>query len=353
MKKMLSLLLAMTMALSLAACGSSGGAAQSGSSASGSGSASQSSAPSDPKVTLTYAEVNPEDSLMGSTAKAFKDKVEELTGGSVTIDVQYSGVLGAESDVLDTMLGGGGTIDIARVATFSLTSYGAKETSLLSVPYTFESRDHFWKFAASDLGKQILNEPEEAGLGVRGLFYAEEGFRNFFFKDAVSGISDLAGKKIRVSNDPIMTGMVKGLGASPTVVSFTELYTSLSSGVVDGAEQPIANYKSNAFNEVAPYMILDRHTLGCAEVIMSDAAWDKLTDTQKSAVQEASTYASNFNAQQSEKIENDCISALKTSGVTFVEVTDIQAWKDACKDIISQSTKGMEADYQAICDMAK
>ena len=251
------------------------------------------------------------------------------------------------------MIGGGGTIDIARVATFSLTSYGAKETSLLSVPYTFVNRAHFWKFAASDLGTQILNEPEKVGLGIQGLFYAEEGFRHFFFKDPVTGIQDLAGKKIRVSNDPTMTGMVQGLGASPTVVSFTELYTSLSSGVVDGAEQPIANYKSNAFNEVAPYMILDGHTLGCAEVIVTDAAWGKLTDAQKAAIQEAGKYASDFNANLSEKNENDCIDALKAAGVTFIQVTDIQAWKDACKDIIAQCTQGMETEYQAICDMAK
>jgi TRAP-type C4-dicarboxylate transport system substrate-binding protein len=74
-----------------------------------------------------------------------------------------------------------------------------------------------------------------------------------------------------------MTGMVKGLGASPTVVSFGELYSALQTGVVDGAEQPIANYKSNAFQEVAPYLILDGHTLGAIQVVISDNAWKKLT----------------------------------------------------------------------------
>lgn len=81
----------------------------------------------DDPVTLVYAEVNPEDSLMGQTANAFKEKVEELTEGSVKVDIQYAGVLGDEATVLDTMIGGGGTVDVARVATFSLTNYGAKE----------------------------------------------------------------------------------------------------------------------------------------------------------------------------------------------------------------------------------
>ena len=129
-----------------------------------------------PAVTLVYAEVNPlEGTIVGQTATAFKDKVEELSGGSITIDIQANGVLGAESDVLDTMLGGGGTIDMARISAFALTSYGGEKSSLLSVPFTFVNRDHFWNFATSDLAQEFLLEPHENGSGIRGLFYGEEG----------------------------------------------------------------------------------------------------------------------------------------------------------------------------------
>lgn len=181
----------------------------------------------------------------------------------------------------------------------------------------------------------------------------EEGFRHFFFKDAVAGIDDLAGKKLRVSNDPIMTGMVNGLKANPTVVAFGELYQSLSSGVVDGAEQPIVNYQSNAFHEVAPYMLLDGHTLGCAEVIITDNAWGKLSAEQQEAVIEAGKAASEFNAAKSAEIEAQCMEELKAAGVTFVDVADKAVWQEACADIISQYTEGLEAEYQAIQDMAK
>ncbi len=302
-------------------------------------------------VTLVYAEVNPIDSLMGQTAQVFKDKVEELTNGSVTVDIQASGVLGDEAAVLDTIMMGGDTVDIARVATFSMTNYGVKKTVLLSVPYTFTGREHFWAFAGSELGTEFLNEDND--LGAKGLFYVEEGFRHFFFKDAVAGIDDLAGKKLRVSNDPIMTGMVNGLKANPTVVAFGELYQSLSSGVVDGAEQPIVNYQSNAFHEVAPYMLLDGHTLGCAEVIITDNAWGKLSAEQQEAVIEAGKAASEFNAAKSAEIEAQCMDELKAAGVTFVDVADKTVWQEACADIISQYTEGLEAEYQAIQDMAK
>lgn len=363
MKKLASVLLALVMVLGLAAC--AGGGTQTTSSQPAASTEPASSvaaaepaketapaASSDPKVTLTYAEVNPETSLMGMTANAFKTKVEELTGGSVTINVQYGGVLGAEGDVLDTMIGGGGTVDLARISAFSLTSYGTKRSSLLSVPFTFTGREHFWKYANSDLATQLLMEPHDIGLGVRGMYYLEEGFRHFFFSKEVAGMGDLAGKKIRVSTDPIMTGMVAGLKATATVVSFNELYTSLSSGVVDGAEQPIVNYQSNSFNEVAPYMILDGHTLGAAQVIMTDAAWDKLTAAQQAAVVEAGKFASDFNAGESAKIEEKCIGELKAAGVTFVEVANKQEWKDACATVIADAIKGNEADYNTIVGMA-
>ncbi|HSR04686.1 MAG TPA: C4-dicarboxylate ABC transporter substrate-binding protein, partial [Proteiniclasticum sp.] len=87
-----------------------------------------------PEVTLVYAEVNPLETIVGQTDTAFKEKVEELSGGKITIDIQASGVLGSENDVLDTMLGGGGTIQMSRISAFALTSYGGEKSKLLSIP---------------------------------------------------------------------------------------------------------------------------------------------------------------------------------------------------------------------------
>jgi hypothetical protein len=112
------------------------------------------------------------------------------------------GVLGSENDVLDAILGGSTSIDISRISAFALTSYGAKKSMLLSVPFTFENRAHFWKFANSDLAPQFLNEPQELGLPIRGIFYGEEGFRHFFTKKPIAGINDLKGMKLRVSRIP-------------------------------------------------------------------------------------------------------------------------------------------------------
>lgn len=307
----------------------------------------------DPAVTLVMAEVNPLDTIVGQMDSKFKEEVERLSGGSITIDLQASGVLGSENDVLDAMLGGAGTIQMSRISAFALTSYGGTKSSLLSLPYTWESRDHWWAFAESDLAQEILQEPSENGSGVRGLFYGEEGFRHFFSATEMNDISDLSGMKIRVSNDPIMNGLVEGLGASPTVVDFGELYSALQTGVVDAAEQPIANYKSNAFPEVANNLILDGHTLGAVQVIITDDAWNSLTEAQQEAMTEAGKNASAFCKEMSASAEEEVLQALKDEGCNVVEVTDLTPWQEATKKVIEENTKGQEELYQQLLDFAK
>lgn len=355
-KQILSVLLVAVMLLGLAACGGTTSSAPAASTPAASTPAASTPAAAgdvanDPAVTLVYAEVNPLDTIVGQTATAFKEKVEELSGGSITIDIQASGVLGSENDVLDNILAGGDTIDMSRISAFALTSYGCNKSKLLSIPFTFESRAHFWNFANSELAPEFLNEPQELGLPVRGIFYGEEGFRHFFTVNEVNSIEDLAGMKLRVSNDPVMNGMVEGLGASPTVVSFGELYSALQTGVVDGAEQPIANYKSNAFPEVANNLILDGHTLGAVQVIITDTAWAKLTEAQQNVLMEAGAYAQDFNANLSETEENKVLEDLKAEGCNVVEVTDKSVWADACKDVIEANTADQAELYQQLLDM--
>lgn len=288
-------------------------------------------AAADPAVTLVMAEVNPLDTTVGMTDVKFKEAVEAMSGGSITIDLQDSGVLGDEATVLDTMIGGAGTIDISRISAFALSSYGCNKATLLSLPFLWESRDHWWNFVHSDLAEEFLNEPQENGVPLRGIYYGEEGFRHFFFKDDVEGIDDLKGLKIRVSNDPIMTGLVEAFGANPTNVAFTELYSGLSSGVCDAAEQPIANYKSNSFQEVAPCLLLDGHTLGAVQVVVADTGWMKLTENQQQVLYDAGKIVEDYCEELSVENENKVLDELKGEGVNVVEVEDLTPWQEAAK----------------------
>ena len=309
-------------------------------------------------IKLTYAEVNPvpatleendeKGSVVSDVAWAFKTKLEELSNGEITVDLQGGGVLGSEKDVLANVLGGDTSVDIVRISAFALNQYGAKKSVFLTLPYVFSSEEHYWKFVKSDLAKEMLAEAKEVGQPWTGLAYGEEGYRHFFSKVDIKTIDDLKGLKIRVSDDPIMTGMLPGLGAAFTPVSFGELYSALQTGVVDCAEQPITNYLSNSFQEVAPYMLRDGHTLGTIELIATDSCFAKLSDEQKAMVQEAADYAMTECEKSVMARQEEAYNKLIEMGCTINEVEDKTVWQEATKAVLEANIAGMEDIYDAI-----
>ena len=356
-KKLISAVLCAVMTASLVAgCGLSGGSSASSSApaaepaAEGEATAEAAPAASGDVITLKMAEVNPlENTVCGAMDLKFKEEVERLSGGQIQIDLQGGGVLGVEADILDGMVGGTGTVDICRISAFALTSYGTKKSVLLSLPYTFADRNHYWNFA-------ILNESEELGLGVKGLYFGEEGFRHFFTVQdkPISSPADMKGMKIRVSNDPIMTKMVQSLGATPSPVSMSEIYSSMQNGTIDGAEQPTVNYAGNSFQEVGPNLTLDGHTLGAMMTIITDAAWNGLTEEQQGWILEAGKTASDYCREVSEQKENEVLEQLKADGINVIEIADKTDWQAACKPIADEYATGELADvYAALLDLAK
>ena len=167
------------------------------------------------EITLVMAEVNPDGTISAEMDKAFKQKVEELSGGKIKIDLQMGGTLGDEESVMALLKKPNSSIHLERISAFTLTAHGCQKSSLLTIPFTFSGKEHFWNFAASPFATEILDEPYEKGVGVKGLFYGEEGFRHFFSTKPLSGTEDFAGLKLRITPDAIMKGVADGLKADP------------------------------------------------------------------------------------------------------------------------------------------
>ena len=304
----------------------------------------------DPEVTLVFAEVNPLDTIIGQFDAKFAEEVEKLSGGSVKIDMQASGVLGAEGDFLEDMTSGFGSIDMARISVSTLTTYNTPKAALLALPFAFQSHEHFWNFANSDAAQECLAEAEELQLGVRGICYGEEGFRHMFFNKEVTDLEGFQGLKIRVSTDPTMVAMINAFGANATVVAYGELYQSLDSGVVDGAENPLNNYKLNSFYQVAPWLVMTGHQLGVSELIITDKAWDSMTEAQHECIKAAAMIAQDYDHQIVEEGEAASLEELKELGVHITEVEDKTPWTDAVADLIAENTADYAELWQAIQD---
>jgi len=302
---------------------------------------------------FVMAEVNPIDTIVGQTDKAFADKVEELSNGTMTVELHCDAELGTEIDVVTGMIDGDSDVDICRTSAFQFNNFGCHMPLVLSLPFTFENEEHFWKFADSDLAKEFLDEPLEYNLGVRGLFFGEEGFRHFFSDKPINGIDDLNGMRIRVSSDEVMTGMVVSLGGTAYQIQMNEIPSSFYNDEIDAAEQPIVNYAANNFNEEAPYMLLDGHTLGVIEVFIKDDVWQELTPAQQAVIAEAAEYAKECNKGLVSVKEEETIKSLTEQGVTFTEVADKTPYREAVKDLIKKQIVGREDLYQQVLDFAK
>ena len=298
------------------------------------------------------AEVNPAETIAGQTDQAFKHKVEELSEGSLSIDIHFSASLGDVEKIMSMMISHRSSVHILRMSAQNLAPYGCNKTALLSIPYTFSNKAHFWSFANSKTAETILAEPMEIGLGVKGLFFAEEGFRHFFSVHDISGVEDFKGLNIRGTNDLAMQGLIKSLNANSINVNFVDLYSALQSGTVEVAEQPIANYLANHFYEVAPYMILDGHTLGVMEPIITLEAWNSLSENQQQILMKAGMYAQDFCRKLSLEEETRVRKHLESLGVKITDVSDIAPWQEACSDLIKASSAVDSRLYAQILNRA-
>ena len=304
-------------------------------------------------ITLVMAEVNPAETIAGQMDQAFKQKVEELSQGKIKIDLQCSGILGDIDTLMTMATKPGSSVHILRLSAMSFAPYDCKKTLMLAIPYTFSNKDHFWRFANSKTADEILNEPLECGLGVKGLFFGEEGFRHFFSTKKIAKVEDFTGLKVRGTNDKAMQGLIAGVKATSVPVNYADLYGALQTGIIDAAEQPIANYLANHFNTVAPYMIFDGHTLGVMETVITKECWDSLTEKQKNILTEAGKYAADFCRKLSQTEEDKVKATLLTEGATLTDVDDVKPWQNACAEIIKQGSAADPALYQEIILYAK
>ena len=254
--------------------------------------------PEEKEITLVMAEVNPPETIAGRMDQAFKEKVEELSDGKIKIDLQFSGILGDNKSVRDVMTQPNSTIQLTRQGPIESLH---KSYALFLLPYTFTSREHFWKFAQSKTAEKLLNKPREAGKNIMGLYYGEEGFRHLFSTKKITGIKDLEGLTMRVTADRILQEVSNSFKMKQKLVNFADLYGALITGEVDVADQPLSNYLANHFNEVAPNIILDSHQIGAMETFITTECWDSLSEKQQQILREAGKYASEYCRKISEE----------------------------------------------------
>ena len=239
--------------------------------------AARTSSAAGPQVSLAAADVHPRDYPTVAAVGWVNEQLAAEFGGELTLRQYHSGQLGSEKDTLE--LARIGALAITRVHSSVLNNV-VPATRILSLPYVFDSTEHMRRSFDGAFGNEILAACERHGL--IGLALYDSGSRNFYnTRHPIEAPSDLHGLKLRVPQSDVFIESVEALGANPTPLAYNAVFSSLSTHLIDGAENNWPSYYTSRHFEIAPYWSESEHSYAPDMLLMSKRAADALPPRQR------------------------------------------------------------------------
>lgn len=355
MKKAMSVLLAAAMAASLAGCSKITAeettAAETAAETAAAETKAEASA-AEPEIKLIGAHVNTTDSSYQAGFEALKEKLEELSGGTMTVEIHPNGELGGnESELIEKVATG--TVDVIVCSPNFVATSGVKEADLFSIPFLYSGLEHWTAVVDGEVG-QTINDKIDAAGNFHSLGYWSCGTREYFGINPVNGVADLKGVKIRVQDSDTVRSVWRALGANPTVLAYNELYSGLQNNVIDAAENDLGNILLQKFYEAGPYVSLTDHDIATRMCLMGAPKYNELTEEQKSWIDEAAAYACVEQRAFDKELNDEALEQIKANGGIVNEV-DKEEMLAACADARAAAAEKLGAAdlYNKVNEAAK
>ena len=270
----------------------------------------------------------------GMGADKFAEIVKEKSKGDIEIKVFPSSQLGSQKELIEGLIYG--TVDMTLTGTAELGTF-QPQMALFDMPFLFKDRAHAYR-SLDSVGME-LGKPLEA-KGIKLLGYMENGIRHMTNNaHPVKTPADMKGLKIRVMNNKVYVEMMKSLGASPTPMALSELYSAMQAGVVDGQENPSAHIFTKRFFEVQKYASLTGHAYAAEPVLISMATWTKLSPAQQTIIQDAANEAIAWQRKLSETEDSAFWDKIKATGKMEVITVDRKPFMDATEVVYKDLAK--------------
>lgn len=253
----------------------------------------------------------------------FADEVAERTEGRYEIQLQGGGALGGDRDVIEGVQFG--TIEMT-VSSTSVVANFAPDFAVFDVPFLFRDFDHAEAVLSGDVGAEILGTLPDAGFV--GLAAGGIGFRQLTNNvRPVSTADDVEGLKIRTQQNDLHLQAWEALGALPTPMAVTEVYSALQQGVVDGQENPVGAIINNRFGEVQEYMSITNHAFTPIVLLINPGVFDGLTEEDQTIFREAAENAMQRAREEVEKLQETGLDTLRESGVDILTEVDSESFR--------------------------
>lgn len=261
----------------------------------------------------------------GATAQLFKDYVER-NSDTLEVDIAGSSEIGNDADVIQALqLGSGATMHIGGTATYNTF---LPRVGVLDLPFLWESYDHAGRALDGEIGEELAQEFEAANLKVLGWGYSW-GFRSVVTNGIeVTVPGDIEGLKLRTIQSPIYVAALNAMGANATPMAFSEIYTALQTGVLDGFEHAPSMVLSANLHEVTDHIALTRHLFGPTALTYSLPLWNQLSEEEQQVVQDGADWAIEVSRALAPGREEQALAQLQEEGMTVSEI-DTSQFKEA------------------------
>lgn len=275
-----------------------------------------------PEMTLKFGHPYNESHPLALGAQRFADTVKEKSGGAITIEVFPNSTIGSSRDLVESLQIG--VVDFALVPTTNVASF-YPPLDIFYLPFLFRDSAHAYAVSDGEIG-QALYADMLAQTGIRMLGMMESGFRTITTRDKkIEKPEDMEGVKFRVVNNPLNVATFKALGANPTPMALSEVFTGLQQGTVDGQDNPVGNVKAFGFDKVQGNITLSNHQWAGIMFLAADSRWSGLPDDVKALFTEAADEAIQWERAEINKVEAQYLKEMEEGGMTVTRLTPEQA----------------------------
>ncbi len=290
---------------------------------------------------LTLAHNLAEDHAVHIAMTEWADAVNNASNGSITINIIPNGQLGSEADCVSQIQAG--QLEMTKVSAGTLANF-VSAWNCVSVPYVFRNKDHLYNVMNGEIGKDLYNLTNKDGF--IGLAWLESGTRCFYTANTpVRAPGDLKGLKIRTMDSQMAIDMMNAFGGSATVMGYSDIYTGMQQGVIDGAENNITALRDHA--DVTKYYCYDEHTMIPDVIVISTKIWDEMSDEQKKIMNETAAAMVTSYRELWAKFEDEVKSQVGDK-VQYVTDVDKPAFQQAVQPLYDSLKTGDAATYSFV-----
>ncbi len=279
-----------------------------------------------------------ESSNQGRAVKYFADELSKRSGGKLKLKGFGDASLGSDIQMQNALIGGAQEMMVGSTATLVGI---VKDFGVYDLPFLFNNEKEADAVLDGPFGEKLLKSLNDKGLV--GLVYWENGFRNLTnSKRPITKVEDMGGIKLRVMQNPVYIDMFNRFGANAVPLAFSELFTAMETGTVDGQENPVTTIQSSKFYEVQKYLTISRHVYSPWIVLASKRWYDGLSADEKKILNEAAVASRDFERKDSREASAQSIAYLKEKGMQINELSPTEL--DRMREMVKPAFDKYAAD---------